>query len=155
MFSCILQLLLLASWFLSVLARPAACGIPAVKVIPNGKAVYLLTNDNSNAVVALPIGKDGLLAPGSRTATGGSGANGIDGSTNQPAAPDALFSQSSLAIAGNVWSFNLTALSIREADVFLELVRRQCRFQYPYHVRHRPAGCHKPHNDRQTGRHAR
>ena len=69
----------------------------------NGKAIYMITNERNNAVVAVPIGQDGLLGNGgSSTATGGAGANGIDGALNQPAAPDPLFSQSSLTIAGNV-----------------------------------------------------
>ena len=64
----------------------------------------MITNEKNNAVVSVPIGRDGLLgAKGSRTATGGAGANGIDGAKNKPAAPDPLFSQSSLTVAGNVW----------------------------------------------------
>lgn len=67
-----------------------------------GKAVYLLTNDANNAVVALPIDEDGTLAAGTVTLSGGKGSNSIDGTTMKPAQPDALVSQSSLAIAGNV-----------------------------------------------------
>lgn len=63
----------------------------------------MITNDASNAVVALPIAADGTLSTGSLTPTKGNGSNSIDSSTNKPAAPDALVSQSSLAIAGNVW----------------------------------------------------
>jgi len=89
-----------------VLAMPArGCRTAAsAAAAANGKAIYMITNDQANAVVAIPIGNDGLLqaAGASRTTTGGAGANGIDGSVNQPAAPDALFSQSSLTIAGNV-----------------------------------------------------
>src|SRR4051812_15033310 len=70
----------------------------------NGRAIYMIINERNNAVVAVPIGRDGLLAAGgSSTATGGAGANGIDGSNSQPAAPDPLFSQSSLTMSGNVW----------------------------------------------------
>ncbi|KAL1887402.1 hypothetical protein Sste5346_010243 [Sporothrix stenoceras] len=88
-------------------ARPAACAAKGAKAT-NGKAVYLITNDQANAVVALPIGQDGLLkGAATSTPTGGAGANGIDGSTNQTAAPDALFSQSSLTIAGmNLFAVN-------------------------------------------------
>lgn len=67
-----------------------------------GKAVYLLTNDANNAVVALPIDEDGALAAGTITPSGGAGSNTIDGTTMKPAQPDALVSQSSLTIAGNV-----------------------------------------------------
>jgi hypothetical protein len=66
------------------------------------QAIYLITNDASNAVAAVPIGADGMLSAGTVTPTGGDGANLINGATNEPAAPDALFSQSSLTIAGNV-----------------------------------------------------
>jgi hypothetical protein len=66
------------------------------------KAIYMLSNDASNAVVAVPIGADGLLSMGTLTPTGGAGSNVIDGSTNTPAGPDALDGQSCLTIADNV-----------------------------------------------------
>ncbi|KAJ9608225.1 hypothetical protein H2200_007213 [Cladophialophora chaetospira] len=65
------------------------------------KAIYLITNDASNAVAAVPIGADGTLSKGTLTATGGAGGNSIDGATKEPAAPDALVGQSALTIAGN------------------------------------------------------
>ncbi|KAI1869556.1 hypothetical protein JX265_006646 [Neoarthrinium moseri] len=64
-------------------------------------ALYFLTNEAQNAVAALKINSDGTLSAGSCTGTGGAGSNGIDGSTGQPAVPDALFSQSALTVAGN------------------------------------------------------
>lgn len=67
-----------------------------------GKAVYLLTNDAENSVVALPINEDGTLAAGTVTPSGGKGSNSIDGTTMGPAQPDALVSQSALTIAGSV-----------------------------------------------------
>ncbi|KAI0532188.1 hypothetical protein GGR58DRAFT_491110 [Xylaria digitata] len=81
---------------LQALARPH-CNSPA-----NGKAIYMISNEQKNAVLALPIGKNGLFTPGTGTLTetGGAGMNGLDAS-NQPAAPDPLFSQSSVTIAGN------------------------------------------------------
>lgn len=83
-----------------------SCGKPAggAAKIANGKAIYMLSNQASNSVVAVPIAQDGTLneAGGSSTDTGGSGATGVDGSTNQPANPDPLFSQSALTVAGNV-----------------------------------------------------
>ncbi|KAG6355312.1 hypothetical protein INS49_003273 [Diaporthe citri] len=90
---------------MQVAARPAKpCGSKggAAKAA-NGKAIYMLSNQASNSVVAVPIAEDGTLneAGGSSTNTGGSGANGVDGSTNQPAMPDPLFSQSALTVAGN------------------------------------------------------
>ncbi|KAI0466082.1 hypothetical protein F4859DRAFT_519431 [Xylaria cf. heliscus] len=86
----------LAPLVLQALARPH-CRSPA-----NGKAVYMISNEQQNAVLALPIGKDGLFAAGTGTltATGGSGMTGVKAG-NVPAVPDALFSQSSVAIAGN------------------------------------------------------
>ncbi|KAI0401739.1 hypothetical protein F4802DRAFT_401013 [Xylaria palmicola] len=68
----------------------------------NGRAIYMLSNEHKNAVLALPIGRDGLFAPatGTLTATGGAGMNGLN-SSHQPSFPDALFSQSSVTIAGN------------------------------------------------------
>lgn len=66
-------------------------------------AIYVLTNKAENGVAAALIGRDGkIIAGGKTTATGGAGANGIDGSNKQPAKPDALFSQSALTIAKGV-----------------------------------------------------
>jgi hypothetical protein len=64
-----------------------------------GKAIYLITNEETNGVLALPIGKDGTLSKGSITMTGGAGSVAVDADGN-PATPDALVSQSSLTIAG-------------------------------------------------------
>lgn len=72
---------------------------------PTGKAVYLITNDAQNSVVALPISADGTLEKGTITPSGGKGSNSLD-AQKQPAAPDALVSQSALTIAGNVSLFN-------------------------------------------------
>ena len=69
-----------------------------------GKAIYLLTNDAENAVVALPIEKDGQLCRGTITKTEGAGSNFIDGKTMMKAMPDALASQSALTLAGEVSS---------------------------------------------------
>lgn len=87
-----------------------------------GKAVYLITNDAENSIVALPIQADGTLAQGTVTPVGGKGANSIDGATSQPAGPDALVSQSALTIAGNhifavnAGSNSLSMLTISQRD---------------------------------------
>lgn len=70
-----------------------------------GKAVYFITNDDCNAVVAIPIGIDGTLSKGTFTPTGGKGMVSIDGSTNETAKGDGLVSQSALALSGNVCAF--------------------------------------------------
>ena len=60
----------------------------------NAKAVCPLSNDaTANSVVAVLVANDGTLSDGSITPTGGKGASGIDGKTNNTASPDALFSQ--------------------------------------------------------------
>ncbi len=66
------------------------------------RAIYFMSNDQENTIVALPVTGEGLLAEGTFTSTGGSGANGIDGETMEPAVPDALFSQGAITIAGDV-----------------------------------------------------
>jgi len=87
----------------TVSGRPQGCK-PAA---PAGKAIYLITNEQTNKVVALPIGVDGMLSKGTSIATGGAGSNSIDGSTKKPAAPDALVSQGALTIAGkNLFAVN-------------------------------------------------
>jgi hypothetical protein len=67
-----------------------------------GKAIYFLTNDAENAVVALPIGPDGMLSNGTVTATGGAGSNAIHSGTQEAIIPDALISQAALTVVGNV-----------------------------------------------------
>ena len=71
------------------------------------KAVYLITNDAQNSVIALPIKESGKLSHGSVTQTGGKGSNSIDMNDNLPAAPDALVSQSALTISGEVRSIRV------------------------------------------------
>ncbi|KAM5347309.1 hypothetical protein ACJ41O_010314 [Fusarium nematophilum] len=85
------------------------------------KAVYFLTNDDTNAVVALPIGADGTLSRGTTTETGGSGSIALN-SDGQPATPDALVGQSALTVAGNhIFAVNagsntLSMLAISSSD---------------------------------------
>ncbi|KAI1803084.1 hypothetical protein F4811DRAFT_526508 [Daldinia bambusicola] len=87
-----------------------------------GKAVYFLSNDNENSIVALPIQPDGTLKAGKRNPVNGVGSNTIDGSTKQPAAPDALVSQSSITISGNTvfavsaQSGSVTPMTISDSD---------------------------------------
>ena len=76
-----------------------------------GQAVYFITNGDSNAVVALPIDSNGQLSPGTVTPTNGAGAIALNGN-NELATPDALASQSALAIAGNVRCDSLLALLV-------------------------------------------
>jgi hypothetical protein len=93
-FSFILTLALV----LDVSAHPSRCDTG----YNSDKAIYMLTNDAKNAVVALPIGADGKLSKGTYIETGGAGSNSVVGSTGELAGPDALVSQSSLTVAGNV-----------------------------------------------------
>ncbi|KAI9806641.1 MAG: hypothetical protein M1825_006098 [Sarcosagium campestre] len=67
----------------------------------NARAVYLLSNNDQNSVVAINVRQDGTLGSGRMTATGGKGGVLIDGMTKKPATTDALASQSALAIAGD------------------------------------------------------
>lgn len=120
-------LMALAPSVIQVSARPArSCGSEGgAAKISNGKAVYMMTNLAPNSVVAVPIAQDGTLdeAGGSKTDTGGSGATGMDGSTNAPSNPDALFSQSALTVAGNVsqvpFYLALLSLSLAAGVVFV------------------------------------
>ena len=77
-------------------------GVPSSN-LNNAKALYFLTNNAENAVVAVELDGNGLVTGRSSvTATLGEGANGIDGATGQPAIPDALFSQSALTSVDGV-----------------------------------------------------
>ncbi|OCK76868.1 hypothetical protein K432DRAFT_359600 [Lepidopterella palustris CBS 459.81] len=99
-----------------------ATGGQKAKNMTTGRAIYFLTNDAKNAVVALPINADGTVCNGTITPTGGAGSNAIDSNTKAAAAPDALVGQSALTIAGeslfavNAGSNTLTMLSISASD---------------------------------------
>ena len=80
-----------------VLHSPRNCP----NVTASAKALYFITNDANNSVVAIPINKNGTLSDGSFTATGGAGSNEVD-ATGKPLAPDALSSQGSVRVAGKV-----------------------------------------------------
>lgn len=91
-------------------------GTAGVPNLNNAKALYFLTNNAENAVVAVELDGDGLVTGRSSvTPTLGVGANGIDGATGQPAVPDALFSQSALTSVDGVCfflSFIFTSLTL-------------------------------------------
>jgi hypothetical protein len=72
-----------------------------------GKAVYFISNDSPNTIVALPINEDGTLSAGTVTRSGGNGAVSFHNTPGVPAKPDGLVSQSSITIAGQV-SYILT-----------------------------------------------
>ncbi|PNH62675.1 hypothetical protein VD0001_g9378 [Verticillium dahliae] len=114
-------ILALAPSIVGVSARPSGSS-SCMAASQAEKAVYLLSNEVKNSVIALPIGVDGLLKVGQQTATGGAGSNSVDGSTRQPAAPDALVSQSALTVAGhslfavNAGSNTITMLLIDKKD---------------------------------------
>lgn len=65
------------------------------------KAIYFITNDAQNSVVALKVAEDGTLSDGSITSTGGAGMTGVD-ANGLPAVPDGLFSQGAVKVAGKV-----------------------------------------------------
>jgi hypothetical protein len=79
----------------------AAAANSTAAATTNANAIYFMTNAANNSIVALKIAADGTLSDGSITATGGAGMNGVD-STDAPAAPDALFSQGAVKVAGSV-----------------------------------------------------
>jgi hypothetical protein len=113
-------------------SAPTQCGPPPPGTVSVGKALYLITNENQNAVVALPIAADGTIGQGTQTLTGGAGSVALD-ATGNPATPDALISQSSLKVAGNV-SFQDTFIaravtnfeSRTSLQSMLALIRFQC-----------------------------
>lgn len=85
-----------------------SAGAMMSKAVP--KAVYFITNEVNNGVVALPVAKDGTLSTGSITATGGAGGTQVNAKTGEPTVPDALSSQGSVRVAGNVRQLHNTLL---------------------------------------------
>jgi hypothetical protein len=66
------------------------------------KAVYFMTNLASNSIAALPVADDGSVSAGTMTSTGAAGGNLVDPKKGTPNGPDALASQGSVQVAGNV-----------------------------------------------------
>ncbi|KFZ23754.1 hypothetical protein V502_01765 [Pseudogymnoascus sp. VKM F-4520 (FW-2644)] len=95
-----LSLLLLAFLLLAQEAANRPSRMSQKNAVAVGKAIYFLTNDQANGVVAIPIGADGTLSQGTVTGTGGCGSVALN-SDNQPATPDALVSQSALTLVGD------------------------------------------------------
>lgn len=131
-------------------ALPANC--KRARALANGKAIYILTNEAENAVVAVPIGPNGqLLAEGTTsTKTGGAGGAGIDGAANAPAAPDSLFSQGALTVAGkslfavNPGSNTVTMFSISgDTSTTLTMVGRPVPIQGEFPVTVAASAKHK------------
>lgn len=115
-----------------LLALASQAGLGVASRCPGGnagsaveKALYFITNDEANAVVALRVGPDGLLSPGSVTPTNGAGSVALD-SKNQPATPDALVSQSALTVAGNV-----SLIQSQRHTVSGTLANPTCRWSSP------------------------
>lgn len=97
------------------------------------KAVYFMTNEAANSIVAMRVTANGSLSQGSVTSTGGAGMNGIDSSTGGPAAPDALFSQGAVKVAGNV-----SVLECMEIFPFTHLSRCNGWIRHCADTSHRP-----------------
>ncbi|SPO01732.1 uncharacterized protein DNG_04405 [Cephalotrichum gorgonifer] len=111
----------LSFFFVSLLALAPEVSSSPCNPKPQEKAVYFITNEEVNAVAALPIGPDGKLSKGTVTETGGAGSFGLN-STLLPATPDALISQSAITVSGkhvfavNAGSNSLSVLSISHSD---------------------------------------
>jgi hypothetical protein len=93
---------------------------PAAQVAQVGnapKAVYFMTNAKPNMIAALKVDANGQLSDGSMTLTGGDGSVQVDPMTGQPTVPDALSSQGSVRVAGNML-FNVNAGS-NTASMFM------------------------------------
>jgi hypothetical protein len=75
---------------------------PTGATTAQAKAIYFMTNQATNSVIAIPVSANGTLSGGTSIGTRGAGSNLIDTATNEPAAPDALASQGSVKVEGNV-----------------------------------------------------
>lgn len=97
----------------------AAGGAAAGK---SARCIYISTNADDNAVVAMPVGADGLLFDAVSIPTGGKGASLIDAKTGQPVATDTLASQGAIRVVGsnlfvvNAGSNSLTMFTISADD---------------------------------------
>ena len=86
----------------TALAATPAFSTPIKAAKVSAKAIYFMTNEAQNSIVALPVHKNGTLSQGTITLTGGKGAQEVSAMTGQPNAPDGLASQGSVRVAGDV-----------------------------------------------------
>lgn len=118
---------------------------------PGAKAAYFLNDDpNGSSIVSLRVGSDNLLSDPVKTSTNGYGAIGTN-LTGFPNTADALMSQSSVVVSGDVSSSesyaatgtsragrgDYTCVVVGEtvaADSSLASVHRQRGQQYASHV---------------------
>lgn len=103
------------------------------KAAAMAKAVYILTNDETNGVLALPVGNDGTLSKGKVAKTGGAGSIAVDADGN-PATPDALVAQSALTVAGNVGLTLSSKFFHHSLIIYSDGLRRQRRIKHSQHV---------------------
>ncbi|EED20230.1 conserved hypothetical protein [Talaromyces stipitatus ATCC 10500] len=94
--SCITNALLV----LLATAHPLDAGHRSCEAPSGAKAIYFLTNEHSNSVVAIAVGANGTLSGGVKVATGGNGGSTVN-STGGSNGPDALGSQSALTVVDN------------------------------------------------------
>jgi hypothetical protein len=98
-------MLLQPTLILAAFAATAACRPSHRRMGAHpAKAVYFMTNEAENAVVALPVGMNGSIAMGTTTSTGGAGGSQVSETDGAPNGPDALGSQASVQVADNVSS---------------------------------------------------
>ena len=102
-------------------ALPSILAAPLEPRKASAKAIYLITNEDDNAVVGLNVNRDGSITMGRKTMTGGKGLAGIDAMTNQPAATDTLFSQSAIRVEGN------TLLAVNSGSNTISMFRISAR----------------------------
>ncbi|KAL3446039.1 hypothetical protein BJX65DRAFT_318988 [Aspergillus insuetus] len=95
----------------------AASAVHAQPTHHENQAIYVLTNNPDNAVIGLPVQKNGLLGDPVATLTGGIGEAGVD-SDGVPAGPDSLFSQGAVTVAGEyVFAVNPGSSTISQLKV--------------------------------------
>lgn len=95
---------------LSATALPLDARGESGKAPHGSKAIYFLTNEDSNSVVAIPISVNGTLSGGATIATGGKGGSTVK-ATGGVNGPDALGSQSALTVVDDVSRYPLHVYS--------------------------------------------
>lgn len=107
------------------------------------RALYYMTNINPNAIVAIPVARNGsLLTPFTSTLTGGSPGADTDAATGGPDSPDALASSGSVAVANQVCrerkeSSSKAAHTSTDFSPLQGFVRCERRLKHSIHVLYR------------------
>lgn len=119
------------------------------------RAIYFMTNLPSNSIVALPVAEDSSVSAGTTTSTEGAGGNLVDPVKGTKNGPDALGSQGSVQVVGDVCGSPEITEQCTDTFSLLATPRSQSRLRLGFHLRNLLRRSHPTHSPRLPCQHNR